>query len=189
MWCNDYTETGTRGLTDSVTVAYIRGRGCDSVNMLTHQNRGFPKSGQHGSLDEHENTEISKMSLQQKESSQSQESGVTFTRDARGRTMQQTIAIVSAGAVTLPDGTIFQLDSEQGRDWLQSVPSFRFVPSLGHKPFTARRQPQNALWYWYGCRKMGGKSPKKKYIGVNTPEVITITRLEEVARELTDLEP
>lgn len=127
------------------------------------------------------------MLQQQKDPSQSQKIDVTFTCDVKGRTMQQTIAIVSAGVVTLPDGTTFQLESQRGRAWLELTMSFRFVSALGYKPFTARRQPQNSLWYWYGYRKIN-RSPKKKYIGVNLPEVLTTKRLEEVARELTDLE-
>lgn len=102
--------------------------------------------------------------------------------------MRQTIAIVSAGLVTLPDGTNFQLDSRRGQEWLLSTMSFRFVSTLGYKPFTARRQPQNALWYWYGYRKVG-KNPRKKYIGIASLEVITTGKLEEVARKLTYLEP
>jgi len=127
------------------------------------------------------------MLQQQKDLSQLQEKGVTFTRDARGRVMPQTIPIVSAGVVTRLDGTTFQLDSDQGREWLLSTMSFRFVSTLGYKPFTARRQPQCNNWHWYGSRKIG-KNPRKKYIGVHSPDVITISKLEEVARELTDLE-
>ena len=127
------------------------------------------------------------MSQQHKHLLQPQALRAVFTRDAKGRTMKQTIAIVSATSVTLPDGTNFQLNSERGREWLLSTMSFRFVSTLGHKPFTARRQPQNDLWYWYGYRKIG-KNPKKRYIGIASPEVITIARLEEVARKLTYLE-
>lgn len=128
------------------------------------------------------------MSQQQQHPSPPQGLSTALARDAKGRAMRQTIAIVSAGLVTLPDGTTFQLDSEQGREWLLSIMSFRFVSALGYKPLTARRQLQNALWYWYGYRKVG-KSPRKKYIGIALPEVIIIARLEEVAKKLTYLEP
>jgi len=102
---------------------------------------------------------------------------------------QLKLAIASKSNVELPDGTTFNLDSQKGREWLEAVVSFRFQSCQGYKSFTARRQkqPRCKKWHWYGSRKIK-QTPRKKYIGIASPDVITIARLEEIAKYLTDLE-
>jgi chromosome segregation ATPase len=76
------------------------------------------------------------------------------------------------------EGKVFELDSPKGATWLETISSFRFEPSSGHKACTVRREPSG---YWYGCRKVAGKV-RKKYIG-KTSEVDT-AKLEEIAEAL-----
>jgi chromosome segregation ATPase len=76
------------------------------------------------------------------------------------------------------EGKVFELDSPKGWVWVETIDSFRFEPSSGHKAYTVRRE---ASGYWYGCRKVAGKV-RKKYIG-KTSE-ISRAKLEEIAKAL-----
>jgi chromosome segregation ATPase len=76
------------------------------------------------------------------------------------------------------EGKVFELDSQKGSAWVESIRSFRFEPSGNSKAYTVRREPSG---YWYGCRKVAGKV-RKKYIG-KTSEVST-AKLEEIAEAL-----
>jgi hypothetical protein len=88
------------------------------------------------------------------------------------------IPSVVQGTIETEDGKVFELDSPKGSAWVESISSFRFEPSSGHKACTVRREPSG---YWYGCRKIEGKV-RKKYIG-KTSE-ISIAKLEKIAAAL-----
>ncbi len=88
------------------------------------------------------------------------------------------IPSVVQGMIETEDNKVFELDSPQGTAWVETISSFRFEPSSGHKACTVRRESSG---YWYGCRKVAGKV-RKKYIG-KTSEVST-AKLEEIAEAL-----
>jgi chromosome segregation ATPase len=88
------------------------------------------------------------------------------------------IPSVVQGMIETEDGKVFELDSPKGTAWAETIGSFRFEPSGGHKACTVRREPSG---YWYGCRKVAGKV-RKKYIGKSSE--VSIVKLEEIAKAL-----
>jgi len=74
--------------------------------------------------------------------------------------------------------SVFDLDSSEGRVWLECVTSFRFVPRDDSKAYTVRKE---SGIYWYGCRKVAGKV-RKKYLGKSSE--VTVGKLEEIAEAL-----
>lgn len=92
-----------------------------------------------------------------------------------------TIASVVQGMVETESGKVFELDSSKGSVWLESVSSFRYVPTEVNKPYTVRQEAKKGGDYWYGYRKVAGKL-HKKYIGKSS-ELSTV-KLEEIAEAL-----
>jgi len=93
------------------------------------------------------------------------------------------MAIVSVvqGLIETEDGKVFELDSGKGSAWLESVNSFRYVPSGANKPYTVRQETKKGGDYWYGYRKVAGKL-HKKYIGKSLE--LSTAKLEEIAEAL-----
>jgi chromosome segregation ATPase len=91
------------------------------------------------------------------------------------------IASVVQGLIKTEDGKVFELDSSKGFAWVESVSSFRYVPTGANKPYTVRQEPKKGGDYWYGYRKVAGKL-HKKYIGKGSE--LSTTKLEEIAEAL-----
>ncbi len=94
---------------------------------------------------------------------------------------KQSIPSISSGLVELESDAVFELDSPKGNNWLQSVTSFRFIPTDSNKPYTARKESGKGGDYWYGYRKEAGKL-HKRYIGKTAD--LTTAKLEEIAQNL-----
>lgn len=91
------------------------------------------------------------------------------------------IASVVQGTIETEDGKIFELDSSKGSTWVESVSSFKYVPTGASKPYTVRKEAKKGGDYWYGYRKVAGKL-HKKYIGKSSE--LSTTKLEEIAEAL-----
>jgi chromosome segregation ATPase len=91
------------------------------------------------------------------------------------------IASVVQGLIETEDGKVFELDSCKGSAWLESVISFRYVPTGANKPYTVRQETKKGGDYWYGYRKVAGKL-HKKYIGKSSE--LSTAKLEEIAEAL-----
>ena len=91
------------------------------------------------------------------------------------------IASVVQGLIEAEDGKVFELDSCKGSAWLESVSSFRYVPTGASKPYTVRKEAKKGGDYWYGYRKVTGKL-HKKYIGKSSE--LSTAKLEEIAEAL-----
>lgn len=91
-----------------------------------------------------------------------------------------TIPSVVQGTVEFA-GKVFQVNSPRGLTWLESVTSFRYVPTGIDKPFTVRKEAGKGGDYWYGYRKMSGRL-HKKYIGKSSE--LSTAKLEEIAEAL-----
>ena len=91
------------------------------------------------------------------------------------------IASVVQGTIEVEGGKIFELDSSKGSVWLESVTSFRYVPTGANKPYTARKEEKKGGDYWYGYRKLAGKL-HKKYIGKSSE--LNTAKLEEISEAL-----
>jgi hypothetical protein len=94
---------------------------------------------------------------------------------------KQSIPSISSGLVELESDAVFELDSPKGNNWLESVTSFRFIPTDSNKPYTARKESGKGGDYWYGYRKEAGKL-HKRYIGKTAD--LTTAKLEEIAQNL-----
>jgi hypothetical protein len=92
-----------------------------------------------------------------------------------------TIPSVVQGTVETGDSKAFKLDSSEGSTWIESVNSFRFVPTRPNKPYTVRKELGKGGEYWYGYRRVAGKL-QKKYIGRSSN--VTTAKLEEIAAAL-----
>jgi len=55
---------------------------------------------------------------------------------------------------------VFELNSPKGSTWVESVTSFRYMPTEANKPYTVRKESGKGGEYWYGYRKVAGKLPK-----------------------------
>lgn len=95
------------------------------------------------------------------------------------------IPFVKQGTVEFA-GKIFQIDSDRGATWLESVTSFRFEPAGANKPYTVRKESGKGGDYWYGYRKVVGKL-HKKYIGKSSE--LSTAKLEEIAEALNTPPP
>ena len=91
------------------------------------------------------------------------------------------IASVVQGLIETEDGKVFELDSCKGAAWLESVGSFRYVPTGVNKPYTVRQETKKGGDYWYGYRKVAGKL-HKRYIGKSSE--LSTAKLEEIAETL-----
>ncbi len=90
-------------------------------------------------------------------------------------------SVCVTGTAGLESDAVFELDSPKGNNWLESVISFRFIPTDSNKPYTARKESGKGGDYWYGYRKEAGKL-HKRYIGKTAD--LTIAKLEEIAQNL-----
>lgn len=91
------------------------------------------------------------------------------------------IASVVQGLIETDSGKVFELDSCKGSKWVESVNSFRYVPTGINKPYTVRQETKKGGDYWYGYRKVAGKL-HKKYIGKSSE--LSTAKLEEIAKAL-----
>lgn len=91
------------------------------------------------------------------------------------------IASVVQGLIETEDGKAFELDSSKGLAWVESVSSFRYVPTGANKPYTVRQEAKKGGDYWYGYRKMAGRL-HKRYIGKSSE--LSTAKLEEIAEAL-----
>ena len=89
-------------------------------------------------------------------------------------------SVVQGGTVEFA-GKVFEVDSPRGLMWLESVASFRYVPTGAIKPYTVRKEAKKGGDYWYGYRKVAGKL-HKKYIGKSSE--LSTAKLEEIAEAL-----
>ncbi|MEG4293703.1 hypothetical protein Q5692_33700 [Microcoleus sp. C2C3] len=89
---------------------------------------------------------------------------------------------VVQGLIETLNGKGFELDSTEGSKWLDSIRSFRYVPSKSeNRPYTVRRESGKGGSYWYGYRRMAG-TLHKRYICSEFE--LTTARLEEIAETL-----
>jgi len=98
------------------------------------------------------------------------------------------IPSVQAGKLEAEDGSSINVGSQGWFEWLESVQSFRYVPTNSNDaPYTCRKEKTNRgeADYWYGYRKVGGKL-HKRYIA-RTSDLV-MQRLEEVTA-LLDVAP
>jgi chromosome segregation ATPase len=91
------------------------------------------------------------------------------------------IASVVQGLIETEGGKVFDLDSCKGSTWVESVNSFKYVPTGASNPYTVRKEAKKGGDYWYGYRKVAGKL-HKKYIGKSSE--LSTTKLEEIAKAL-----
>ena len=91
------------------------------------------------------------------------------------------IASVVQGLIETEGGKVFELDSPKGSAWVESVTSFRYVPTGANKPYTVRQETKKGGDYWYGYRKVAGKL-HKKYMGKSSE--LSTAKLEEIAEAL-----
>jgi chromosome segregation ATPase len=91
------------------------------------------------------------------------------------------IASVVQGLIETEGGKVFELDSCKGSAWVESVSSFRYVPTGANKPYTVRQETKKGGDYWYGYRKVAGRL-HKKYIGKSSE--LSRAKLEEIAEAL-----
>ena len=91
------------------------------------------------------------------------------------------ITSVVQGLIEAEDGKVFELDSSKGSAWLESITSFRYVPTGANKPYTVRQEAKKGGDYWYGYRKVAGRL-HKKYIGKSSE--LSRAKLEEIAEAL-----
>jgi chromosome segregation ATPase len=112
------------------------------------------------------------------------------------------IASVVQGTIETESGNVFDLDSSRGFAWVESVSSFRYVPTGTSKPYTVRQEAKKGGDYWYGYRKMAGRL-HKKYIGksselsrakleeiaeaLNTPQQSRVTQVTDTVTQVTEL--
>ena len=91
------------------------------------------------------------------------------------------IASVVQGTIETESGKVFELDSPKGSTWVESLSSFRYVPTGANKPYTVRQETKKGGDYWYGYRKVAGRL-HKKYIGKSSE--LSTAKLEEIAESL-----
>jgi chromosome segregation ATPase len=87
---------------------------------------------------------------------------------------------VVSGLIETESGRVFELESTKGAEWLNTIKSFKYVPTGNYPEFTVRKEGKDDN-YWYGYRRADGKL-HKKYIG----RILQVSpgRLEEIAAEL-----